>query len=141
MVYGLSSLIINATSVKVGYLWDNPRQENVDTSEVVMDSKHSSSILRLICDILPPLQNDGEHWEKKDELVKWYKTGPKTEEVKKLRYWSSDMTKTAISFSNVTLDTLGTYSCSYGDISATIDVLGKKSIFIYIVYLYKITLK
>lgn len=129
LVYGLSSLIINATSVKVGYLWDNPRHENVDTSEVVMDSKHSSSILRLICDILPPLPNDEEHWEKKNELVKWYKTGPKTEEVKRMRYWSSEMTKTAISFSNVTLDTLGTYSCSYGDISATIDVLGKKSVF------------
>lgn len=129
LVYGLSSLIINGTSVKVGYLWDNPRHENVDTSEVVMDSKYSSSILRLICDILPPLPNDEEHWEKKNELVKWYKTGPKTEEVKRMRYWSSEMTKTAISFSNVTLDTLGTYSCSYGDISATIDVLGKKSVF------------
>lgn len=114
--------------MKVGYLWDNPRQENVDTSEVVMDSKHSSSILRLICDVLPPLPNDGELWEKKDELVKWYKVGPKTEEVKRMRYWSSDMTKTAISFSDVTLAILGTYSCSYGDISATIDVLGEKSI-------------
>ena len=130
-MYGLSSLIINATSVKVGYLWDNPRQENVDTSEVIMDSKHSSSILRLICDISPPLPNDEEHWEKRDALVNWYKVGPKTEEVKGIRYWSSDLTKTAISFSNVTLDTLGIYSCNYGDISATIGVLGEKSIFDY----------
>jgi len=128
LVYGLSSLIINATSVKVGYLWDNPRLENPDTSEVVMDKKHSSSILRLICEILPPLPSDEEHWEKRDELVKLYKVGTKTEEVNRMRYWSSDMTKTAISFSNVTLDTLGTYSCSYGNSSATIDVLGEKSI-------------
>lgn len=96
-----------------------------------MDSKHSSSILRLICDILPPLPNDEEVWEKRDALVKWYKVGSNTEEVKGMRYWSSDLTKTAISFSNVTLDTLGTYSCNYGDISATIDILGEKSILLY----------
>lgn len=53
---------------------------------------------------------------------------PKTEEVKSMRYWSSDMTKTAISFSSVTLDTLGTYSCVYDDVSAAIDVLGKESV-------------
>ena len=113
--------------MKVGYLWDNPKQENVDTSEVVMDNKHSTSILRLICDILPPLPNDEEHWEKRNELVKWYKMGPKTEEVKNMRYWSNDMSKTAISFSNVTLDILGTYSCFYGDVSANIDILGEES--------------
>lgn len=127
-IYGLSSPAVNGTSVKVGYLWDDPRQENVDTSEVVMDKKLLKSILRLICDISPPLTNDEEHWETRDELVKWYKMSPKTEEVKSMRYWSSDMTKTAISFSSVTLDTLGTYSCVYDDVSAAIDVLGKESV-------------
>ncbi|KAL9952909.1 hypothetical protein ACROYT_G040238 [Oculina patagonica] len=122
-VYGLSPPPVNGTSVKVGYLWENPRQENVDTSEVVMDKKHLNSVLRLICDISPPLPNDEDHWETRDELVKWYKLSPKTEEVKSMRYWSSDMTKTAISFSSVALDTLGTYLCVYDGISAAIDVL------------------
>ena len=118
--------MINATSVQVGYLWDNPRLENVHTSEVVMDKEHSGSILRLICGITPPLPSDGEHWENKNELVKWYKVGPKAEKVKNMRYWSNDMSNTAISFSNVTLDILGTYSCIYGDVSASIDVLGEE---------------
>ncbi|CAH3147937.1 unnamed protein product [Porites evermanni] len=122
-VTGLSSLVINSSSVKVGYLWENPRLENVHTSEVVMDKEHSGSILRLICDITPPLPQDGDHRDKRDEIVKWYKTAPKAEPVKSLRYWSNDMSKTAISFSNITLDTLGTYSCIYGDVSASIDVL------------------
>ena len=95
-----------------------------------MDKERLKSILRLICDILPPLPSDGNHWETRDELVKWYKMAPKTEEVKSMRYWSSDMTKTAISFSNVTLDTLGTYSCVYGGVSAAIDVLGEENWFI-----------
>ena len=112
--------------MKVGYLWDDPRQENVDTSEFVMDKNHWKSILRLICEIDPPLPSDGEHWDMRDELVKWYRTGPKREVVKSMRYWSNDMTKTAISFSNVTLDVLGSYSCIYDDVSATIDVLGEK---------------
>ena len=125
-VTGLSSLVINASSVEVGYLWENPRLENVHTSEVVMDKEHSGSILRLICDITPPLAQDGDHWDKRDEIVKWYKTAPKAEPVKSVRYWSNDMSKTAISFSNITLDTLGTYSCIYGDVSASIDVLGEE---------------
>ena len=125
-VTGLSSLAINASSVEVGYLWEYPRLENVDTSEVVMDKEHSRSILRLICDITPPLPQDGEHWDRRDEIVKWYKTAPKTEPVKSVRYWSNDMSKTAISFSNITLDTLGTYSCIYGDVSVSIDVLGEE---------------
>ena len=123
---GLSSLIINATSVEVGYLWDKPRLENVHTSEVVMDKQHISSTLRLICGISPPLPTDEDHWDRKNELVKWYKVGPKGETVNRMRYWSSDMTKTAISFPNVTLDVLGTYSCIYGDLSASIDVSGKE---------------
>ena len=123
-VTGLSSLVVNASSVKVGYLWEHPRLENVHSSEVVMNKEHSGSILRLICDITPPLPKDGEHWDKRDEIVKWYKTAPKAEPVKSVHYWSDDMSKTAISFSNITLDTLGTYSCIYGDISASIDVLG-----------------
>ena len=90
-----------------------------------MDMKHTRSILRLICEINPPLPNEGKHWDMKDELVKWQKTGPKVEEVKSVRYWSDDMTKTAISFSNVTLDILGSYSCIYGDVLATINVLGE----------------
>jgi len=122
-VTGLSSLIINATSVEVGYLWDKPRLENVHSSEVVMDKQHISSTLRLICGISPPLPTDEDHWDRKNELVKWYKVGPKGETVNRMRYWSSDMTKTAISFPNVTLDVLGTYSCIYGDLSASIDVL------------------
>ena len=125
-VTGLSSLAINASSVEVGYLWENPRLENVHTSEVVMDKERSGSILRLICDITPPLPQGGEHWDKRDEIVKWYKTAPKAEPVKSVRYWSNDMSKTAISFSNVTLDTLGTYSCIYGDVSASIDLLGEE---------------
>ena len=131
---GLSSLIINVTSVEVGYLWDDPRQENVHTSEVVMEKEHSRSTLRLICGISPPLPTDEDRWDKKNELVKWYKVGPKAETVKKMRYWSSDMTKTAISFSNVTLDVLGSYSCIYGGVSATIDVLGKKNCSCYFDY-------
>ena len=123
----MSSLIINATSVEVGYLWDNPRLENVHTSEVVMETEHTTSTLRLICGISPPLPTDEDHWDKKNDLVKWYKVGPKAETVNNMRYWSNDMTKTAISFSNVTLDVLGSYSCIYGDVSATIDVLGKKN--------------
>ena len=91
-----------------------------------MDKEQGGSILRLICDIAPPLPQDGEHWDKRDEIVRWYKTAPKAEPVKSVRYWSNDMSKTAISFSNVTLDTLGTYSCIYGDISASIDVLGEE---------------
>lgn len=128
MAYGLSSLTVNATSVKVGYLWDVPRHENDDTSEVVMGKEHWTSILRLMCEISPPLPTDGEHWDKRNELVMWKKMAPKREEVKRMRYWSSDMTKTAISFSNVTLDVLGTYSCIYGDLSATIDVLGEENV-------------
>lgn len=113
----------NSTSVKVGYLWEDPKQENVHTSEVVMDKKHTRSILRLICEIYPGLPSEGKYWDMKDELVRWQKTGPKVEDVKSVRYWSDDMTKTAISFSNITLDILGSYSCIYGDVSATIDVL------------------
>ena len=118
--------------MKVGYLWDDPKLENVHTSEVVMDMKHTRSILRLICEINPPLPNEGKHWDMKDELVKWQKTGPKVEEVKSVRYWSDDMTKTAISFSNVTLGILGSYSCIYGDVLATINVLGEINV-LYII--------
>ena len=118
--------------MKVGYLWDDPKLENVHTSEVVMDMKHTRSILRLICEINPPLPNEGKHWDMKDELVKWQKTGPKVEEVKSVRYWSDDMSKTAISFSNVTLDILGSYSCIYGDVLATINMLGEINV-LYII--------
>ena len=95
-----------------------------------MDKEHSRSILRLICGISPPLPSDEDHWDRRDELVQWFKVALKPETVKSIRYWSSDMSKTAISFSNVTLDILGTYTCSYGDVSASIDVLGKEFKFI-----------
>ncbi|KAK2567691.1 Phospholipase B1 [Acropora cervicornis] len=104
---------MNATSVKVGYLWDTPRDENLHTSEVVMEKEHGGSVLRLICSISPPLPTDEHHWELRNELVQWYKNGPKGETFENPRYWSDDMTRTAISFVKVTLDVLGTYSCSY----------------------------
>ena len=122
----LSSLIINATSLKVGYLWDNPRKENILTTEVVMDKEHISSTLRLICEVSPALPTDEDHWDNRNEIVKWRKVGPKAESVNSIHYWSSDMTKTAISFSNVTLDILGSYSCTYGDLSSVIDILGEE---------------
>ena len=112
--------------VTVGYLWEHPlRVENNNASEAIMDHRLTKSVLRLICDISPPLPSDDYHLEKRNELVKWVKVKPKYETVKSIRYWSNDMTKTAISFSNVTLDVLGTYECSYGGVSAFISVLGK----------------
>lgn len=122
---GSLSLFMNATSVKVGYLWDTPRDENPHTSEVVMEKEHGGSILRLICSISPPLPTDERHWDLRNELVQWYKNGPKTETLENTRYWSNDMTKTAISFAKVTLDVLGSYSCIYGGLSSSIDILGK----------------
>ncbi|XP_068728494.1 phospholipase B1, membrane-associated-like [Montipora capricornis] len=118
-----SLLFMNATSVEVGYLWESPRLQNLDTADVVVDKEHLGSTLRLICSISPPLSADEDHWDLKDELVNWYKTGPKTETVKKPRYWSNNMKKTAISFFKVTLDVLGSYSCSYGGLTSSIDVL------------------
>ena len=47
---------------------DDPKQENVHTSEVVMDMKHTRSILRLIYEIYPPLPSEGKHWDMKNEL-------------------------------------------------------------------------
>lgn len=120
---GSLPLFVNATSVKVGYLWDTPRDENLHTSEVVMEKEHGGSLLRLVCSISPPLPTDEHHWELRNELVQWYKNGPKAETIENPRYWSDDMTRTAISFVKVTLDVLGTYSCSYGGLTSSIDVL------------------
>ena len=130
---GSLSLFMNATSVKVGYLWDTPRDENLHTSEVVMEKEHGGSVLRLICSISPPLPTDEHHWELRNELVQWYKNGPKGETFENPRYWSDDMTRTAISFVKVTLDVLGTYSCSYGGLTSSIDVLGK-NLYVRILY-------
>ena len=128
---GSLPLFVNATSVKVGYLWDTPRDENLHTSEVVMEKEHGGSLLRLVCSISPPLPTDEYHWELRNELVQWYKNGPKAETIENPRYWSNDMTRTAISFMKVTLDVLGTYSCSYGGLTSSIDVLGKNYLFLY----------
>ena len=100
---------------------DDPKQENVHTSEVVMDMKHTRSILRLIYEIYPPLPSEGKHWDMKNELFQWQKTGLKVEEVKIVCYWSDDMTKMAIYSSNVTLDVPGSYSFTYSDVLDTIN--------------------
>lgn len=116
---------VNASSVKLGYIWEHPRYENHNAKEAVMTDK--DKILRLVCVIFPPLPRTDEYINHRDELVTWRKVSPVDRKPNSLQYWSVSHSRTALSFTNVTLDTLGTYSCSYGRISKYINVVGKSA--------------
>lgn len=118
-------LELNATSVQVGYLFENPRLEDNHASEAVVTKQQLGSVLRLLCFVTPPLPAGDEYWDNRNTIVQWHKVSPVAGDVDSIRYWADDRAKTAISFSQITFDTLGTYSCTYGGLSRTIDVVGK----------------
>ena len=114
---------VNASSVKVGYIWEHPRFESHDALEAIMTER--DKILRLVCVISPPLPQTNEYIEHRNELVKWRKVAPVEHKPSSLQYWSVSNSRTALSFPNITLDVLGTYRCSYGGITKKIDVVGE----------------
>ncbi|XP_031564873.1 phospholipase B1, membrane-associated-like [Actinia tenebrosa] len=114
---------INATSVDVGFLWEHPRQENHHSTRVIIADNHLKSVLSLICFISPPLPHTPEYEDKKNELVRWEKiTTRGAEAVNNVRYWASDRTTVAIKYDNITSDVIGSYTCSYGQLSKLINV-------------------
>ena len=127
---------VNASLVEVGYLFKTPRLEDNHASEIIITKERLGSVLALLCLIDPPLPNDNDYWDNKNDIVKWSKLAPIPGDVDSVRYWSDDRSKTAVSFSNITLDTLGTYSCSYAGLSQTIDVLGKEECLELIYYMF-----
>ena len=118
-------LQLNASSVQVGYLFENPRHEDNDASEAIVTEQQLGSVLTLLCLVTPPLPAGYDYLDHRNNIVKWHKVSPVPGEVDSVRYWADDRAKTAISFPKITFDRLGRYSCSYGGLSRTIDVLGK----------------
>ena len=116
---------VNASSVKLGFIWEHPRYENHDAHEAVMTTKDKT--LRLVCVISPPLPQTNVYMDHRDELVMWKKVTPVARKPHSLQFWSASNSRTALSFPNITLDVLGTYSCSYGKITKSIDILGEYS--------------
>ncbi|KAK3714404.1 hypothetical protein QZH41_020656, partial [Actinostola sp. cb2023] len=113
--------VIDATSVEVGFLWEHPRQENHHSAEVVINTQHLKSVLRLICFISPPLPDKYE--DQKNAIVRWDKvTTRRAKPVDGIRFWADDRATMAISLDNVTYDIIGTYTCSYGQLSKSISV-------------------
>ncbi|KAK3742226.1 hypothetical protein QZH41_008994, partial [Actinostola sp. cb2023] len=113
--------VIDATSVEVGFLWEHPRQENHHSAEVVINTQHLKSALRLICFISPPLPDKYE--DQKNAIVRWDKvTTRRAKPVDGIRFWADDRATMAISLDNVTYDIIGTYTCSYGQLSKSISV-------------------
>lgn len=110
------------TSVEVGYIWENPRQgENDSTPEVVIDSTKIKSLLRLVCFLSPPLKNENN----KNEIVKWERiTENKRKPVEGKRYWDDGLTAVGISLEHPSYDIIGEYICSYGQSSKKISVQG-----------------
>lgn len=67
-----------------------------------------------------------QYESQKNELVKWEKRMTKGHTVLGgARLWDDDLTTMAVSFENVTYDMIGTFVCSYGQLSKEISVKGK----------------
>ncbi|XP_032232892.2 phospholipase B1, membrane-associated [Nematostella vectensis] len=114
-------LPVNATSVKVGFILEDPKVENHDASEVVLDGSHINSNLHLLCFIEPRLPQGTDYEIHKNDLVKWEKITYTHQAADSIRYWSNDRTKTAISY-NTSFHMIGTYGCYYGTLNKTINV-------------------
>ena len=114
---------IKATSVEVGFKWEQPWQENHHSTEAIVNTQHLKSVLRLICFISPPLP--AKYEEQRNKIVRWEKmTIGQSKEVGGIRYWNDELSTVAISLDNITYDAIGSYTCSYGQLSKAISVNG-----------------
>lgn len=80
----------------------------------------------MICFISPPLL--AEYESRKNEIVKWEKKGANgLEPIGGIRYWDDGLTTVAFSFDKITYDVIGTYVCTYGQLSKEISVKGRSN--------------
>ena len=93
--------------VYLGYIWENPRAENHNAEEVIVDG--SNDELRLTCILNPPLPLTKENYISRDKIVKWMKIKKTHGHQIKSTFWSDDQGITAISLSKLKLRDLGTY--------------------------------
>ncbi|XP_065058871.1 phospholipase B1, membrane-associated-like [Rhopilema esculentum] len=104
----------------LGYIWENPRAENHNAEEVIVDG--SNDELRLTCILDPPLPLTKENFISRDKIVKWMRIQKTHGHQIKSTFWSDDQGITAISLSKLKLRDLGTYGCSYRSYLKTINL-------------------
>ena len=81
--------------------------------------------LHLVCMIEPPLPQTKEHFNTRNDLVRFEKLYPEKYVVDGIRYWSDDQHMTAIALNTKRIGLFGTYACLYGHIQKTVEVLGR----------------
>ena len=110
----------------IGHIWEKPREETHDATEVIVDGSHKE--LRLICILKPPLPKTKENFLHRNKIVKWLKITKTHTSQEENVFWSDDQSVSAISLSNFKLSKFGPYSCSYGSIVRTINITGRFAI-------------
>lgn len=81
--------------------------------------------LHLVCEIEPALPLTEEHFRLRNDLVKFEKLYPEHYVLPGKRYWSDNQQKTAVAMDTGSVGLFGTYSCTYGNVKQTVEVLGK----------------
>lgn len=113
--------------VSLGYIWEDPRAEEHDATEVIVDGSRNE--LRLTCILKPPLPLTKETFLSRDKIVKWIKIEKTHGHQLMNTFWSDGQDVTAISLSKLRLQDLGTYGCTYGSLMKTINITGEESAF------------
>ena len=116
------SIIGLQRKVSLGFIWENPRVEQHDATEVVVDGSRDE--LRLTCILTPPLPLTKENYVSRDSIVKWMKVRKTHGNQVRNTFWSDGQDITAISLSKLKLHDLGTYGCSYQSLLKTINITG-----------------
>ena len=80
--------------------------------------------LHLVCDIDPALPLTEEHFSLRNELVKFEKLYPERYVVPGTRYWSDNQMKTAVALDASSHSLFGPYTCTYGSLKHTVEILG-----------------
>eukprot|EP00112_Aurelia_sp_Birch-Aquarium-sp1_P007031 Seg1768.5 transcript_id=Seg1768.5/GoldUCD/mRNA.D3Y31 product="Phospholipase B1 membrane-associated" protein_id=Seg1768.5/GoldUCD/D3Y31 len=106
--------------ISLGYIWENPRHEEHNAVEVLVDGSRNE--LRLTCILDPPLPVTKENFLERDKIVKWMNIRKTHGHQLKQTFWSDDQAVTAVSLTNLRLRDLGTYGCSYRSILKTINI-------------------
>ena len=90
--------------------------------------------LRLVCKINPPLPQTEEHFIVRDDLVRFEKIYPEHYVLEGSRFWSDSQHITAVALEIGHVDLFGTYACVYGEMRATVDILGRSVVWIINIY-------
>ena len=115
---------INPKQIEISDHWekDGVSYREKQINELVV--KQGADHLHLICKIDPPLPLTEEHFESRDDLVRFEKIYPEHYVLNGMRFWSDGQGITAITLDIGLVELFGTYACVYGNMRKTVDILG-----------------